>query len=317
MTPRVALRELRILSGADAGRVRAAFSAMLDVTDGTEPHLREVLRDVLAHPGGLARAQLAYGIGRGHGLARPRALALAVAVEYFHTASLLFDDMPMMDDAAERRGRPCPHVRHGEAAATLGALALIARAYALLWTAIDQAPAPTRVRATTLVAESLGVAGILNGQARDVHFLAARADHGAVLAIAEAKTAPLVRMSLVLPALVAGASAETLDVLERIAVSWGLAYQILDDFGDCLRGEAETGKSTRRDGALGRPNFVLRAGDTTARRQLARLLAESRGLVTTLTITAAGRWRVLSRLQRRLEAEQRDVRRRLSVDRSA
>ena len=75
-----------------------------------------------------------------------------------------------MDDARERRGRPCPHRTHGEASATLGALALITRAYGLLWEVLGTLDGERRARAGALVGECLGAEGILDGQARDLRF---------------------------------------------------------------------------------------------------------------------------------------------------
>ncbi|NJM12209.1 MAG: hypothetical protein HC889_10265 [Synechococcaceae cyanobacterium SM1_2_3] len=77
-------------------------------------------------------------------------------MEYFHTASLIFDDLPSMDDAEERRGHPCPHKVHGESAAILGALALINRGYALLWKVLSRLPRQRRHRAAELVESCLG-----------------------------------------------------------------------------------------------------------------------------------------------------------------
>jgi geranylgeranyl pyrophosphate synthase len=276
-----------------------------------------VLADVLAHPGNLVRAQLAYGIARGHGAEVGRALSLAIAVEYFHTASLIFDDMPMMDNATERRGHPCPHVAHGEAAATLGALALITRAYALLWEAIDAAPPEGRTRATALVSGCLGVTGVLDGQARDVHFARGPRDAREVLEVATAKTAPLIALALVLPARLGGAGEEQIARLERLAAAWGLAYQILDDFKDCVMSDREAGKSTARDASLGRPNLPLRAGPQEARRRLAVLLAEGRTLVDGLTGEDTTRWAPLARLQACLEDDRRSLDARLLARTSA
>jgi len=296
----------RLLSACDAYRVQQAFTTMMPLDGCLDPRLRAVVADVLDHPGSLARAQLAHGLGVRRGLPAERALKLAVAVEYFHSASLIFDDMPSMDDAAERRGRPCPHVVHGEAAATLGALALITRAYALLWEAIDEEPGSRRA-AAALVGECLGIAGILDGQARDVHFRREASPEG-VAEVAVAKTVPLIRLAMVLPAVVAGEGAETLDRLERLAAAWGLAYQILDDFKDRLLGSEESGKTAGRDAGLGRPNLPDLAGPQPAFARLQRLLAEARAVLDAL---AAGggeeRWAPLGSLQAFLEAEACDV----------
>nr|MBP7148571.1 polyprenyl synthetase family protein [Acidobacteriota bacterium] len=245
---------LAIVPLAEIARVRAAFSRLLPVGASIESRLRGVLDDTLAHPGSLVRAQMAFGIATRLGLAPGPAMDLAIAVEYFHAASLIFDDMPAMDDAAVRRGRPCPHLVHGEAAATLGALALITRAYEMLWGVLGGLPARRRARAAALVAECLGVAGILDGQSRDVHFGRRGAPVRAIERVAAAKTVPLLRLAIVLPALAAGAGERALRELERLSAAWGLGYQILDDFKDCLLSEREAGKTTEHDAKLGRPN---------------------------------------------------------------
>ncbi|HKH44497.1 MAG TPA: polyprenyl synthetase family protein [Thermoanaerobaculia bacterium] len=302
------LRKPRLLCAREAYRVQQAFSDLMPLDGCVDPRLRAVVTDVLAHPGSLARAQLAYGLGVRRGLPAERALKLAVAAEYFHSASLIFDDMPSMDDATERRGRPCPHLVHGEAAATLGALALITRAYALLWEAIGDGPGTRRAAAAALVGECLGIAGILDGQARDVHFRREGASPEGVAEVAVAKTVPLIRLAMVLPAMVAGEDAETLDRLERLAAAWGLAYQILDDFKDRLFGSAESGKTAGRDAGLGRPNLPDLAGPRPALARLRRLLVEARGLIDALAAAGgAERWDPLGSLQDFLEAEVRDV----------
>ena len=289
---------------------------MLPLEGCLDPRLRAVVVDVLDHPGSLARAQLAYGLGVRRGMDAESALKLAVAVEYFHSASLIFDDMPGMDDALERRGRPCPHVVHGEAAATLGALALITRGYGLLWEAIGEGPAARRAAAAALVGECLGLAGILDGQARDVHFRREGASPESVAEVAVAKTVPLIRLALVLPALVAGEDGETLGRLERLASSWGLAYQILDDFKDRLMGSEESGKTAGRDAGLGRPNLPALAGPQRALARLRHLLATSRAIIDRLKAGPSGKtgehcWVPLGSLQGFLESEALDVERRL------
>lgn len=303
-----------LLGDREAREVRRAFAGLMPLGERLEPRLRAVVADVLEHPGSLARAQLAYGLGTRRGIAAERALKLAVAVEYFHSASLLFDDMPSMDDATERRGRPCPHVVHGEAAATLGALGLITRAYALVWEAIGEAPAGRRAAAAALVGECLGVAGILDGQSRDVHFRREGADPEAVAEVCAAKTVPLVRLSMVLPALVAGEDPATLRRLERLAASWGLAYQVLDDFKDGLMGFEETGKTTGRDAGLGRPNVPALSGTRGALARLRGLLVQSRRIVDSLALEAGDResWGPLASLQGFLEEEAHEVEERLA-----
>ncbi|NJM12208.1 MAG: hypothetical protein HC889_10260, partial [Synechococcaceae cyanobacterium SM1_2_3] len=100
--------------------------------------------------------------------------------------------------------------------------------------------------------------------------------------MAEGKTVSLIRLTLVLPAIVAGLPAKTVARLDRLAMVWGLAYQAADDFKDFLLSEAETGKSTGRDLLLGRPNLPTELGLDRALDQLEALLAEGRELLDAL-----------------------------------
>lgn len=263
---------VRLVPSDDFAFLLDGYRTLLAVPPETETHLYHVLRDALDAPGSLARAQLAYGLLKRPGVERTQARKAAIALEYFHTASLLFDDLPSMDDAKERRGRPCPHVRYGEAAAQLGALSFITRAYAMLWEVVSGLPARRRARATRLVEECLGVSGILNGQARDLHFGRGSRTPEDALSAARSKTVTLIRLTLLLPALIADAPARVLISLERAGESLGLAYQILDDFKDRVFSREESGKTVGRDADLGRPNFVLAAGREAALSRLRRLL---------------------------------------------
>lgn len=310
------------LGPEERARVLAAFRGLLPVPGNLEPSLSAVLRDLLDHPGSLARAQLAYILLRDLPEAgvpgapdTDGALRLAIAVEYFHSASLVFDDLPSMDDATERRGRPCPHMTHGEGPAVLGALALINRAYGLLWSVLARLEPERAGRAAALVEECLGATGILDGQARDLAFEPARSGADDVLRVALGKTVPLVRLSLVLPALVAGAPDEDLERLEELSVAWGLAYQVLDDFKDLALSREETGKSTARDRALGRPNLPAVAGRGPAMARLAALLARSRALVDALERSSPA-WRGLRPLAAYLDDERRRLVLRMAEERS-
>lgn len=260
--PRAALRQ----------ELRAAFTGSLSVTHRTELHLRGALEQTLAHPGSLVRAQLVFDMATAYGIATRRAQSLAVAVEYFHTASLLFDDLPCMDDAAQRRGVPCIHRSHGEAAAVLAALGLINRAYALLWNAFAGATPDQQSRAAAYVEKCLGIEGVLNGQSQDLHFATQTGKRPTPQEIATGKTVTLIRLSLVLPALLGGATQAELKKLERLSAFWGLSYQILDDLKDLFQRPEQTGKTAARDASLNRPNLALAIGAAKATKRLERMI---------------------------------------------
>lgn len=294
-----------MLEPFEAQSLASAFASGLVLDSGLEPNLGAVLDDALAHPGSLVRAHLAYAVARRHGVAPAPARDLAVAIEYFHTASLIFDDLPAMDDGEERRGRPCPHRRWGEAAATLGALGLINRAYALLWRVLGLLEGTRGRRAAALVEGCLGANGILDGQARDLYF-APGSGEDEVLAVAEGKTVTLIRLTLLLPAMVAGVGEGALDRLAELARAWGLSYQVVDDFKDGLMSRAETGKTTRRDTRLGRPNLPAVIGSAAALERLEGLLEEARGTLRELC-RPDPRWKPLEAVQQLLDVEHRRV----------
>ena len=118
-----------LLSPAEFKFIVDGYRDLLPTTSATQSHLRGVVQDTLDHPGSLLRAQLAFSLMRAHDVDAAVARSIAVAIEYFHTASLIFDDLPCMDDATERRGHSCPHREFGEDAAILGALAFVNRGY--------------------------------------------------------------------------------------------------------------------------------------------------------------------------------------------
>ncbi len=253
-------------------RLRQAFTDCMRLPATLEPHLKEALGQVLQNPGSMIRPEIVWDIALGYGLPEAPSTDLAIALEYFHTASLLFDDLPAMDDALERRGTPCVHVEFGDAGAMLAALALVNRAYALIWRAAAAVPVDTQRRALEYVECHLGVDGLLNGQSMDLHFASLPHDQRTTERTAIGKTVSLIRLTLVLPAMLGGASEGEVHLLERIALFWGLSYQIVDDLKDVLQSSNESGKTPFRDLALGRPNLALTLGIEPAAERLQRLI---------------------------------------------
>jgi geranylgeranyl pyrophosphate synthase len=295
-----------LLNDDDTHFVEEGFRNGLSVHSGIERHLRGVVRDALSHPGSLARAQIAYSLLTEFGFDVKTARDIGVAIEYFHTASLLFDDLPCMDNATKRRGHACPHTVHGESAAILGALSLITQAYGLLWSSLNQLPAENRIASTNLVNECLGINGILNGQSCDLHFTESGKRREDVLHVARGKTVTMIRLTLMLPSLMFGVNRENRMLLEELSVSWGLAYQIMDDFKDGLMKSSETGKSTARDRHLQHPNLPAVMGNRDAFHELNRQLEQSRIVLQKLHAGLPG-ISVLDRLQGMLESEQQRI----------
>jgi geranylgeranyl pyrophosphate synthase len=212
---------------------------------------------------------------------------------------LLFDDLPCMDDASERRGQPCVHCQYGEAATILGALAFINRSYALLWQALADAPAERRSAAAAHAESCLGAAGVLDGQSLDLHFLRTDRTPRAVAHAALGKTVSLLRLTLVTPAVLAGVGARERLLLDRLSVYWGLAYQAADDCADLSTGPDRPPKTGGRDLAGGRPNFAVAAGIECTAARLDRLLGLVRRTWGELIVVRPG-WSALGPLILRL-----------------
>jgi geranylgeranyl pyrophosphate synthase len=260
------------MDSLDTRRFANAFASNLPLPAKLEPHLEEALRHVLTHPGTLVRPRIVFEMAIAYDLDPAHAQDLAIALEYFHTASLIFDDLPCMDNAVERRGVPCPHVAFGEAGAILAALAFINRAYALSWRAVSGTSHERQSRTLAYLEKRLGVEGLLNGQSLDLHYSTLAHDRRTTQRVAHDKTVSLIRLPLLLPAMLGGASPRELQLLERLAVSWGLSYQIVDDLKDVLQSPMETGKTGARDSSLDRPSLVLAIGVPAAVERLMRLV---------------------------------------------
>jgi len=249
-----------------------AFSSCLPLPATLDPHFEEALRHVLDNHGSLVRPRMVFQVAVAYGLDSANAKDLAIALEYFHTASLLFDDLPCMDNASERRGVPCAHLAFGQAGAILAALALINRAYSLCWKAAAGASPECQPQALEYIEWCLGVNGVLNGQSLDLHYSTLPHNRETTESIARGKTVSLIRLTLVLPAMLGGASAREIQQLERVALYWGLSYQMVDDLKDVLQNVDETGKTSARDILLDRPNIATAIGIPATVERLTRFI---------------------------------------------
>lgn len=211
------------------------------------------------------------------GGSRRDVLPAAAAVEFLHSSSLIFDDLPCMDDAAERRGRPALHVRYGEGVAVLVALALMNASYGLVLTGAGVEPARA-VEAHGELVGCVGAEGMVGGQFADLA-AAASVDEGAAALrpherMSNLKTSALFRLTLKLGAILSGASATQLEVVHRFADILGEAFQISDDIAD-LREDEATASATAR-----RPTQAAEHGAQHSDRRVTSLVAEAKEILT-------------------------------------
>jgi geranylgeranyl diphosphate synthase type II len=192
---------------------------------------------------------------------RASALAAGTAVELVHAASLMLDDLPSMDDAPLRRGRPSNHRQFGEAIAILAAFGLLNQAYGLIASSYEPALA-TKLSAG--LADAVGLDGLVGGQAADLLATDQQINFEMLERIHRGKTGALFVAAAVAGALCAKAPQEAIGSLSAYAKNLGLAFQIVDDLLDVEGDPAETGKAVREDAR--KTTFVSFSGVTGARK---------------------------------------------------
>ncbi len=290
-------------------RVEAALDQALPSAENSPQRLHAAMRHGVLNGGKRMRPLLAYATGTAFGADASRLDAAAVAVELIHCYSLVHDDLPAMDDDALRRGQPTVHVAFDEATAILAGDALQTLAFDVLANAPQAAE--RRVAMLAELARASGAAGMCGGQALDIdatgnagakrgqsHFSVEghhqskspdRKHDSDPFSLADLerlhamdrlfslermhalKTGALLRASVRLGAIAAGADADSRIALDRYADALGLAFQIRDDLLD-IEGDAATlGKTAGKDLAQDKATFPSLLGIEASRARLAQL----------------------------------------------
>lgn len=234
--------------------------------------LHDAARYALLSPGKRLRPVLAllaaeqFGEGR---RSRAAALDAGCAIEMVHAASLILDDLPCMDDAALRRGRPTVHRRFGEDMAVLAAIALLNQAYATAANAPGLG-AEARLQLVSALTGAVGFDGLVAGQARDLRERDGVAEPTPLHELNRQKTGVLFVAAVESGARAAGASGERLESAGAFARGLGEAFQILDDLLDATGTKESAGKDVGQDG--GKPTVVSLIGADGARAEMHRRL---------------------------------------------
>jgi geranylgeranyl diphosphate synthase, type II len=156
-----------------------------------------------------------------------QALPIACSIEYFHACSLIFDDLPAMDNAVERRGKRPTHQVFGEDVAMLVGLALFNQGYALLGQ-IDSWRKGRRLMAE--MAACIGANGMIGGQVVDLRL--GEKENVRLRPVSYLKTTSLMRLMLTAGAIGADADDGRVEAMAAFGENLGEAYQMLDDIVD-------------------------------------------------------------------------------------
>lgn len=254
-------------------RIEAALARALPAAAEPPQRLHAAMRHATLDGGKRIRALLVYAAGTAFGANVSALDAPAAAVELIHAYSLVHDDLPAMDDDDLRRGKPTVHIAFDEATAILAGDALQTLAFELL----ADAALDDRVRVAMLreLAVAAGARGMCGGQALDID-----ATGGAALSLAELerlhamKTGALLRASVRLGAIAAGADAAQRQTLDRYAQALGLAFQIRDDLLDVESDSATLGKTAGKDAVQAKATFPALLGLDASRERLQALAGD-------------------------------------------
>ena len=234
---------------AEEGQQRIIFEAMNYSVRAGGKRLRRMLMEETYHMFGGSSAVIE---------------PFMAAIEMIHTYSLVHDDLPAMDNDEYRRGKKTTHAVYGEAMGILAGDALLNMAYETAAKAFDMEVADARVaRAFTVLAKKAGVYGMVGGQVVDVE--SEKSDDCPITRekldfIYRLKTGALIESSMMIGAILAGASSDEVSRVEQIAAKLGLAFQIQDDVLDVTSTLEVLGKPVGSDEKNNKATYVTFEG---------------------------------------------------------
>ncbi len=214
------------------------------------------------------------------------------AIEMIHTYSLVHDDLPAMDNDEYRRGRKTTHVVYGEAFAILAGDGLLNMAFETALKAFDICENAENIKpelflgiakALKVLAAKAGMYGMIGGQTADI---AAEEKQQItteeLLFIHENKTAALIQASMMIGAILAGASEREVERIEKCAYNVGIAFQIQDDILDVVGDEKELGKPIGSDAKNHKQTYVTLNGMEKSAEMVRTLSEEAMEIIDTV-----------------------------------
>ena len=198
------------------------------------------------------------------------------AIEMIHTSSLIHDDLPCMDNDELRRGKPTTWKMFGYDMAVLAGDALMIYAFETAAKALKQGADPARVgRAMGILAEKTGIYGMIGGQTVDVELTGRPVPAEKLDFIYRLKTGALLEASMMIGAVLAGATEDEIRKVESIASNVGLAFQIQDDILDVTSTAEELGKPVLSDEKNSKTTYVTIEGLEKAREDVKRVSGQA------------------------------------------
>jgi len=264
---------------AESTRVHADvdsfFATLLAPTGDSREPLYEAMRHAAIGGGKRLRPLLTVAASRLFAIDRTRALRVGCAIEAIHVYSLIHDDLPCMDDADLRRGKPTIHKAFGEAEAVLAGDSLHALAFEILADAATHQDPWVRSDLVFELARAAGPAGMAGGQMMDLAAEGQQLDLSSITRLQQLKTGALIEYSVEAACIMNKMPADARTPYRGYARNIGLAFQIADDLIDHSGDTAAAGKPTGKDANAGKATFVSLSGEERARQQAGFLVNQA------------------------------------------
>ncbi|HEY7689626.1 MAG TPA: farnesyl diphosphate synthase [Dongiaceae bacterium] len=260
-----------------ANAVNQLLDRLLPPVSTAERRVVEAMRYSVMGGGKRIRPFLVRHSAKLFDVADANALRVAAAIEMLHCYSLVHDDLPAMDDADLRRGRPSVHRQFDEATAILAGDGLLTMAFEVLADPATHANPLVRAELGLALARAGGAAGMVGGQMIDLQAENAQLDLPAITRLQALKTGAIIEFSCIAGPIMGQAPADAHRALRDYARDLGLAFQIADDLLDIESSEDVTGKPVGRDQAAGKATFVSLLGVEGARKRARELADQAAG----------------------------------------
>lgn len=252
------------------------ITRLLPETDLPEAPLFEAMRYGTLNGGKRLRPFLVIQAAKLFNVDPKRSRRVAAALEFIHCYSLIHDDLPAMDNADTRRGKPSTHKAFDEATAILAGDALLALAFEVVADSETHEDPRVRVELVTAMAQAAGGHGLCGGQMLDLIGEKESFDLGTISRLQRMKTGKLMSFACEAGAILGKAGEPQRKALLNYANDLGLAFQVTDDILDVESNVTVLGKDTGKDSQAGKSTFVSTMGKEQARARAEMLVQQAK-----------------------------------------
>ena len=278
--------EIREETAKRTEEIEKIIASYLPKEEGFQAKIMEAMNYSILAGGKRLRPMLAQETYRLFGGKSKVIEPFMAALEMIHTYSLVHDDLPAMDNDEYRRGKKTTHIVYGEAMGILAGDALLNYAFETAAKAFDMEPENRYIgKAFQILSQKAGIYGMVGGQTVDVLSEGRKITEEELDFIYRLKTGALIEASMLIGAVLAGATKNEQKIIECVAGDIGLAFQIQDDILDVTSTEEVLGKPIGSDERNHKCTYVTFAGLEGAKEQVRQITERAVSQMDSLVVT--------------------------------